>query len=499
MSKFYVWHADFDNSYGFQTLVETCDPRQVVQIVNPDFDHALGYWKPQPQEIKPVTDFLGRYPDSTLIFGDEPDEDPHLGSDASLYAKSYKLFADLVISASGGKAKLCPGGFVLPGGLNYAHKFLNTIQAPVDVWNFHCGLPDDDNLDPFKENILDAVKWTKDFGNNKPMILGSFGSFGDGTNLHPARNLEAAVQFLQGIDEIVGAFYWGYYPIAAVNFALVDEEYNLTPTGKVYPNALGETREEWGEGVIYGVLPGGDLHWYRHLGYLDGSNRWVSGQGKTIGNGWDGYTTLFAGGEGVIYGVLPSGGLDWYRHLGYLDGSKSWKLGQGTPVGTERDGYTTLFAGGEGVVYGVLPGGDLHWFPHVGYMDGGIPTVVGGQGKPIGNGWDGYTTLFAGARGVIYGVLPGGDLHWYRHRGYLDGSNRWVSGQGKPIGNGWDGYTTLFAGGEGVIYGVLPGGDLHWYRHLGYLDGSNRWVSGQGKPIGNGWDGYTALFAGGVQ
>jgi hypothetical protein len=45
----------------------------------------------------------------------------------------------------------------------------------------------------------------------------------------------------------------------------------------------------------------------------------------------------------------------------------------------------------------------------------------------------------------------------------------------------------VFSGGAGVIYAVTESGDLLWYRHAGYPDGSIRWGAPEGKKVGSGW------------
>jgi Tachylectin len=102
---------------------------------------------------------------------------------------------------------------------------------------------------------------------------------------------------------------------------------------------------------------------------------------------------------------------------------------------------------------------------------------------------------------VIYGIKPNGDLHWYRHDGIEDGSNRWTAGAGgKRISGGWDIYNTIFSGrghDSGVIYGIKPNGSLHWYRHDGWQNGTAHWTAGQGgNKISGGWNIYNTVFSG---
>ena len=106
------------------------------------------------------------------------------------------------------------------------------------------------------------------------------------------------------------------------------------------------------------------------------------------------------------------------------------------------------------------------------------------------------------ALGVIYVIADNGDLLWYRHDGFDDGSFRWAFNEGKKVGNGWNGLCTVFSGGAGVIYaiqeasidprtGQRTGGDLMWYRHdLFPTVGSAyfTWEFNEGKKVGSGWN-----------
>ena len=61
---------------------------------------------------------------------------------------------------------------------------------------------------------------------------------------------------------------------------------------------------------------------------------------------------------------------------------------------------------------------------------------------------------------------------------------------------GWGEFEQLLSGGDGVIYGVTATGDLMWYRHLGWEDGTFRWTSESGKKVGVGWGGLKQVFSG---
>ena len=44
-----------------------------------------------------------------------------------------------------------------------------------------------------------------------------------------------------------------------------------------------------------------------------------------------------------------------------------------------------------------------------------------------------------------------------------------------------------FSGGDGVIYARQENGDLNWFRHDGWHDGSYTWAAGSGRRVGSGW------------
>ncbi|MEG9436724.1 hypothetical protein JAO29_11185 [Edaphobacter sp. HDX4] len=53
------------------------------------------------------------------------------------------------------------------------------------------------------------------------------------------------------------------------------------------------------------------------------------------------------------------------------------------------------------------------------------------------------------------------------------------------------------AGGHvGGNFTPASGGDLMWYRHLGWQDGSFHWA--ESKKVGTGWGSLATVFSGGV-
>ncbi len=249
------------------------------------------------------------------------------------------------------------------------------------------------------------------------------------------------------------------------------------------------------KGVIYAVTNNDDLLWNRHEGRNDGSFLWASNQSQKVGVGWS-FKKVFPGGEGVIYGVQDNGDLMWYHHAGRENGEFKWDGPK--KVGSGWGAFKEIFSGGNGIIYVIEPiiqpgvkmigttprasGGNLMWYRHRGWRDGSSDW----EGpRKVGTGWGAFKKVFSGGDGVIYVIQDNGDLMWYRHTGSEDGSFRWEGP--KKVGSGWGGFEKVFSGGDGVIYCALDNGDLLWFRHDGRNDGSFRWATDQGRKVGAGW------------
>jgi outer membrane protein assembly factor BamB len=111
----------------------------------------------------------------------------------------------------------------------------------------------------------------------------------------------------------------------------------------------------------------------------------------------------------------------------------------------------------------------------------------------VGSGWESFERVFPGGEGVIYGVLPDGDLRWHRHDGAADGdSDKWA--RARIVGNGWSGFHKVFAGGNGVIYTIDTDGVLKRHVHTGYLTGERKWE--EARTIGTGFAEFPEVIAG---
>src|SRR2546423_6306604 len=227
---------------------------------------------------------------------------------------------------------------------------------------------------------------------------------------------------------------------------------------------------------IYGVADSGDLLWYFHRGAHDGSANWANqGQGGKIGNGWNEGLHVFkgspSGNDGVIYRVDSRGDLYWYKHDGSQTGAANWSnAGNGKKVGNGWQGLRLVFAAGNGVIYAINRDGDLLWYRHLGYANGSGTWANQGTGAKVGTGWGGARMAFAGGNGIIYLADRSGNLFWFRHTGAADGTLSWANNAtALKVGNGWNDVASAFAGGDGLIYALKRDGNLYWYRHAGFL------------------------------
>jgi hypothetical protein len=152
--------------------------------------------------------------------------------------------------------------------------------------------------------------------------------------------------------------------------------------------------------------------------------------------------------------------------------------------------------GNLGAVYGTRATGELVWYRHDGYTDGTARWTGGNGDRTVGSGWQDFKQVISGGGGVLYGIKPTGELVWYRHDGYTNGTARWTGGNGdRTVGSGWQDFKQVISGGGGVLYGIKPTGELVWYRHDGYTNGTARWTGGNGdRTVGTGFNAYNTLI-----
>ncbi|GAA1672966.1 hypothetical protein GCM10009733_082640 [Nonomuraea maheshkhaliensis] len=218
---------------------------------------------------------------------------------------------------------------------------------------------------------------------------------------------------------------------------------------------------------------------------------WLDGARQFVGE-WA-PVDFFTGGDGVVYAIDQVSGDLWWYSIG-ADG----KVDHATRVGTGWNKFAEVFAAEAGVIYGRRGNGDLLWFMHEGYWDGSASWANGGVGRKVGSGFAdvvSFPQMFSAGEGSIYTIDSyTGDMLWWRHDGWLNGTASWANGgRPKKVGTGWGpnyGLSRPAGMGGGHIYVSADGGRLLWFRHDGYRDGSSHWANnGYAKQVGSGFDG----------
>jgi hypothetical protein len=231
----------------------------------------------------------------------------------------------------------------------------------------------------------------------------------------------------------------------------------------IIPAAMANVTPNVAGASFYAVTTDGALLWYRHDGFVNGETRWKGP--VNVGSGWQSFRKIVSAGDGIVYGIGTDGSLRWYRQNDVADAATSpvpVALGAGGGV-RSRFGATQIVSA------------PSHWTG---------PNVVGSN-------WGHFVHVFSTGEGVIYAVDPQGKLWWYKHRGYLTGTQDWEGP--KQVGNGWAGFKKVFSPSEGYIYALTQGGELLWYQHQGYQDGSVRWRGP--TAVGATWGDYAFIFS----
>jgi hypothetical protein len=216
---------------------------------------------------------------------------------------------------------------------------------------------------------------------------------------------------------------------------------------------------------------------------------------------WQNFKAVLPAGKSGIYALSHDGVLQWYRHDGAYDGGNNWT--GPVEVGTGWNIFDQVVAGGDGVLYGILPDGTLRWYRHTAYTSPTGDADEWAAPKDVAKGWN-HRHVFSGGEGVLYYVNEAGDLMWTKHKTYLDalakpagssaiGAHRsWEAP--RTVGTDWGRFSKIFSAGEGDIYAIEPNGDLFWYKHDGWRDGTPAWRGGE--RIASGWG--DCLFAFGL-
>jgi hypothetical protein len=249
--------------------------------------------------------------------------------------------------------------------------------------------------------------------------------------------------------------------------------------------------------IFYGTDASYNLKWYKHTGHWNGTFEWAS-DGSQVGTGWK-FRQVFSDGDGHVYYIADNGDLYWNNHIGLHDGTFRWSQNSSAIVGKGWNvGYRAAFAAGGGVIYLINDKGDLFWYKHLGYQNGSS-TWDPASGTKIGNGWNDFHAVFSGGNGVIYLLDKNYDLFWYKHAGFATGVNSWYGGQSNKIAN-WKGKTVkqVFSTGWGHIYFIDAAGSLLYYNHMGFINGTGTWSKSSGNKVGTGWSGLQTIGMGSI-
>lgn len=205
----------------------------------------------------------------------------------------------------------------------------------------------------------------------------------------------------------------------------------------VFPAGYGATSSTTYGFSLFGLTTDGTLKWYRHDGFANGTAKWAAP--VDVGTGWNSFKKVFAGGDGVMYAIDDSGNLRWYRYQDVLNAKRPPHWAGPLTVASGWSNVIDAFSGGNGVIYTVKPDGSLVWWRHVSYQNGidsPRPTAPGATAlgrvgarwegpKVVGSGWQNFRKIFSPGDGFIYAVNGAGELFWYYHQGFKDGSANW--------------------------------------------------------------------------
>jgi hypothetical protein len=146
---------------------------------------------------------------------------------------------------------------------------------------------------------------------------------------------------------------------------------------------------------VYAIKDDGDLLWYKHNGYADGSQTWTGP--KSVGAQWNNFKDVFSNGGGDIYAVTADGSLVYYHEIGYATGERSFLPAKTLATGWEN--FRQIIPAGGGVILAITQEGKLIWYRH--YFQSTAPNRLGRikehwEGPvEIGAGWVGFKKVFA--------------------------------------------------------------------------------------------------------
>jgi len=263
--------------------------------------------------------------------------------------------------------------------------------------------------------------------------------------------------------------------------------------------------EEWTAHrlALYGIEPSGQLRRFQlNTTTALAEPPTVTPVGGVVGTGWQGFTEVHGTYDVVMYAFSDDGAVDWYREIDFDRGPNGWngpqrvRAARGFPMLGEEHRYVN---GGSGTFYIIRSHSDGFRIKQslelVVHPDPANGTGVFGDSSVIVADWRGYTTVFGGSGGVIYGIDQAGDLYWLKHAAWPTRAQQ-MEGPVK-IGNGWNIFSRVVAFGGGFIAGLYPSGEMLLYHfqqwRWGPRNESPKWHGPMRVP-GTQWRGFQALI-----
>ncbi len=269
--------------------------------------------------------------------------------------------------------------------------------------------------------------------------------------------------------------------------------------------------------ILYAVKPDGSVWWWRdqiatapgpgtdfrvgslNCRFAERVSHSLS-EPRHVRDGWSkeySVEDVVPGGDQTIYIVRTNGDLDWFRHEGFFDGGDNWL--NPTKVGTGWSSVKVIGMG-NGLLYTLDR--VMKWHRHENYRTG--EGFYAGWTQPsisVAHFLNEYKYVFAGGKGVFYGVNTKGQLVWFRHKTYMGPTEKfgpaaledWDGGRLIGADVNWNSFTKLFCAGKGRIYGLLPSGELRAFDHFGWDKGLDSW--GEEVSLGDGWGDYQFIIA----
>lgn len=252
--------------------------------------------------------------------------------------------------------------------------------------------------------------------------------------------------------------------------------------------------------TLYGIEPSGDLRRFE----IETTTELVKPPtvtkiGDVVGIGWQNFTDVFCTYNTVMYAFSDNGAIDWYREDNVADGPAGWAgpTRVRPPRGFMPLGFSSTYInGGGGSFYhvwmhstGLKIKRSLERMVHADPRNG---NGVFSDSVMVAPEWPGYTVVFGGDDGVIYGIDETGDLYWHKHSQQLNK----LEGPVK-IGNGWNGFDRVFAFGEGFIAGQYANGEMMLYHFQQWRwgpKGEARVWHGPVRVAGTQWRGFQRLI-----